>query len=126
MPLLFSYGTLQLDSVQLATFGRLLHGSHDALPGHDLRQLEIGDPGVVASSGRTHHPIARRCTDQAACIDGMVFEISDDELAGADRYEVPEYRRVLCELASGEIAWVYVDARDPPDAEPPLDPPSGT
>ena len=31
--LLFSYGTLQLDSVQLASFGRLLEGEADALPG---------------------------------------------------------------------------------------------
>ena len=31
---LFSYGTLQQDEVQLATFGRLLEGRKDALPGY--------------------------------------------------------------------------------------------
>ena len=30
--LLFSYGTLQLESVQLSTFGRALTGTADALP----------------------------------------------------------------------------------------------
>jgi hypothetical protein len=29
MPLLFSYGTLQQENVQLATFGRLLYGQKD-------------------------------------------------------------------------------------------------
>ncbi|HEY2345922.1 MAG TPA: gamma-glutamylcyclotransferase family protein [Xanthomonadaceae bacterium] len=112
MPLLFSYGTLQLESVQMDTFGRLLEGSRDALHGYELASLQIGDAGVVASSGRTHHPIARACDDAGSRIDGMVFDISDEELANADRYEVPEYKRVLGELASGSLAWVYVEARD--------------
>ena len=34
MPLLFSYGTLQQDDVQRATFGRLLTGQRDTLPGY--------------------------------------------------------------------------------------------
>ena len=113
MPLLFSYGTLQLESVQLDTFGRLLEGSADSLPGYELAQLEITDAAVVASSGRNHHPIARSCGDPRHCIDGMVFDVSDEELASADRYEVPEYKRVLGELTSGQLAWVYVDAGDP-------------
>jgi len=33
MPLLFSYGTLQQQSVQQSTFGRLLTGRSDALVG---------------------------------------------------------------------------------------------
>jgi len=32
MPLLFSYGTLQQESVQRSTFGRLLDGPKDELP----------------------------------------------------------------------------------------------
>ncbi|MGH9961724.1 MAG: gamma-glutamylcyclotransferase, partial [Pyrinomonadaceae bacterium] len=35
MPLLFSYGTLQQESVQLSTFGRLLQGQGDALLGFE-------------------------------------------------------------------------------------------
>ncbi|MBS0457667.1 MAG: gamma-glutamylcyclotransferase [Proteobacteria bacterium] len=113
MPLLFSYGTLQLDSVQIDSFGRLLDGHADTLPGYELGQLEITDPAVLASSGKSHHPIARACGDGRQCIEGMVFAISDEELASADRYEVADYRRVLAELGSGQVAWVYVDARDP-------------
>ena len=32
--LLFSYGTLQQDEVQLSSFGRLLDGEEDAMTGH--------------------------------------------------------------------------------------------
>ena len=36
MPLVFSYGTLQEERVQLSTFGRLLQGYSDALIGFEL------------------------------------------------------------------------------------------
>ena len=40
--LLFSYGTLQLESVQLASFGRLLAGKRDAMPDRDSRGVGDG------------------------------------------------------------------------------------
>jgi gamma-glutamylcyclotransferase (GGCT)/AIG2-like uncharacterized protein YtfP len=116
MPLLFSYGTLQQDDVQRATFGRLLSGRPDTLPGYAQAMYEIDDPGVVATSGKTHHPIVRpggSATDRVA---GTVFEITDAELAQADVYEVAAYRRVAATLASGLQAWVYIDARFAPAA----------
>jgi Gamma-glutamyl cyclotransferase, AIG2-like len=110
MPLLFSYGTLQQDDVQRATFGRLLTGRADALPGYSRHLVAIDDPEVVATSGKTHHPIVRRSADAADRIEGSVFEITDAELAQADAYEVAAYRRVAVVLESGVDAWVYVDA----------------
>jgi hypothetical protein len=47
-------------------------------------------------------------------VSGTVFEISDAELASADRYEMSAYCRVAAVLASGKRAWVYVDARFAP------------
>lgn len=110
---LFSYGTLQLEAVQLATFGRRLAGHADRLPGYRLDQLEIRDAAVVATSGQTHHPILVR-TDgdgHADAVEGSVFAVTPDELAQADAYEVADYQRVSVTLASGKQAWVYVDAR---------------
>ena len=52
---LFSYGTLQQEDVQLATFGRRLEGRVDALPGYATSLLEIRDAEVVKTSGKTHH-----------------------------------------------------------------------
>jgi gamma-glutamylcyclotransferase (GGCT)/AIG2-like uncharacterized protein YtfP len=111
MPLLFSYGTLQQENVQLATFGRLLNGHKDQLVGFEESMVKIEDPQVVATSGKTHHPIVRFTGRDESRVNGTVFEITDEELAHADRYEVAAYKRVAAMLASGKRAWVYVDAR---------------
>ena len=106
---LFSYGTLQQSEVQMASFGRLLTGKPDVLPGWRQVMVEITDADVIAKSGKTRHPIvvAGRDGDRVA---GTVFEITSQELTAADRYEVAEYKRVSVKLASGLIAWVYVKA----------------
>lgn len=114
MPRLFSYGTLQQQDVQRATFGRTLDGHGDVLPGYAQELIAISDPVVVATSGKTHHPIVKSTGVPTDRVDGTVFEISADELAQADRYEVSDYRRVAVTLASGLPAWVYVDARFAP------------
>jgi gamma-glutamylcyclotransferase (GGCT)/AIG2-like uncharacterized protein YtfP len=107
---LFSYGSLQNEPVQLATFGRKLHGSADSLPKYRLELLAIGDPAVVALSGASHHPIVIATGDAADRVTGMVFEITPEELRHADDYEVADYRRIEATLASGSRAWVYVKA----------------
>jgi len=108
---LFSYGTLQLASVQRATFGRLLEGKPDSLVGFTLEQLAIRDPAVVATSGRTHHPIVRATGHLEDTVRGTVFLVTAAELAAADAYEVDDYQRVRVTLASGVPAWVYSAAR---------------
>jgi hypothetical protein len=105
---LFSYGTLQLESVQLETFGRKLSGKRDALPGYAESLLEITDSEVIRKSGRTHHPIVRHTGRSEDTIEGTVFEVTAEELANADRYEVADYQRVAVTLRSGTRAWVYV------------------
>lgn len=117
MPLLFSYGTLQQEDVQRATFGRLLAGSADALVGYAQSMVKIEDAGVVATSGKTHHPIVAFTGASGDRVAGTVFEITDAELAAADAYEVDAYKRVSAPLASGRRAWVYVDASHAPDDE---------
>jgi len=108
--LLFSYGTLQLESVQRASFGRLLDGQPDAMPGYRKDMLEITDPDVLQKSGEAFHPIVAPSGDPADAVEGMVFAITADELAAADRYEVSDYKRIEVPLRSGRRAWVYVKA----------------
>jgi len=110
MPRLFSYGTLQQDNVQIATFGRLLSGKLDSLLGYQKTMVAIEDLEVVRTSGKTHHPIVRYTGENAVSVAGTVFEITDQELELADKYEVSAYIRVVGSLASGGTAWVYVDA----------------
>ena len=108
--LLFSYGTLQDKAVQLANFGRELKGRPDAMPGYEQNWVEIKDLEVVATSGKTHHPIVSRSADSASEVPGVVFEITSQELEAADRYEVDDYQRISVRLKSGVDAWVYVSA----------------
>jgi hypothetical protein len=106
--LLFSYGTLQQEDVQLATFGRRLDGVADELVGFRRSMLKITDPEVIAKSGKTHHPIVAYSGDEADRIPGTLFAVTPAELAAADSYEVEDYERVRTVLASGRSAWVYV------------------
>lgn len=111
MPLLFSYGSLQQDDVQRSTFGRLLHGQADELAGYEPSLVLIDDPEVVARVGRTHHANVTFNGNDASRVAGMVFEITDAELADVDAYEIAfSYRRVAARLGSGRQAWVYVHA----------------
>ncbi len=112
MPLLFSYGTLQQEGVQLATFGRRLHGERDELPGFERSLVPIADPALAAAGGRTHHDNVVSNDLAASRVPGTVFEITDAELAAADRYEeAASYHRIPATLASGRSAWLYVSAR---------------
>lgn len=112
MPLIFSYGTLQQEDVQLSTFGRLLHGQQDDLPGFESSSVSIEDAQLVAATGRTHHANVTFNGRNDSRVTGTVFEITDAELAAADEYErIAAYTRVPVRLASGKQAWVYVDAR---------------
>ena len=106
MPLLFSYGTLQLPSVQRGTFGRLLDGKPDTLDGWREERVEITDPEVLRRSAKTHHPIL--VPGEGPAIEGTVFELTEAELAHADAYEVDNYERVELVLRSGMRAFVYV------------------
>ena len=108
--LLFSYGTLQDKKVQVASFGRELAGRPDAMPGYRQSWLEITDPEVLATSGKTHHPIVEPSPDAVDEVPGTVFEITAQELVAADKYEVSDYKRVSVKLKSGSQAWVYVRA----------------
>jgi len=105
---LFSYGTLRQPEVQQANYGRRLEGKPDSLRGYRLAPLPITDPEVVRISGKAVHSIACRSGDSGDVIEGVVFELSEAELAATDRYEVDVYARVEETLVSGRRAFVYV------------------
>lgn len=107
---LFSYGTLQQEGVQLSSFGRLLQGTPDAMPGFRKSMIEITDPDVIRASGSNFHPIVVPSGDFGDEVAGTVFKITARELAAADAYEVSDYKRIEVRLKSGIDAWVYVKA----------------
>lgn len=112
MEILFSYGTLQREEVQLTTFGRRLEGKRDFLVGYRLTKIPIQDENIVAANGETHY-LNIQFTDNASdLIEGTVFTVDRKELEQADKYEEPaDYKRLLVQLRSGVNAWVYLSIR---------------
>ena len=87
---LFACGDFQQAAVQEQVFGRRLAGKPDSLVGY------CREPFVWPSSNSHDR------------VDGMVFRITDADLAAADAYEPPNYRHSKVETASGFLAWVYL------------------
>jgi gamma-glutamyl AIG2-like cyclotransferase len=108
--LLFSYGTLRQEAVQMATFGRLLYGVSDEVIGFEQSLFEVTDPEFVAASGKAQHAMVTFNGRTDSRVAGIVFEVTDAELTSADAYEPAGYSRVLANLASGRQAWVYAKA----------------
>ncbi len=107
---LFSYGTLQKNEVQLELFGRLLSGVTDILRGYKLSTIEIQDGNFLAKGEETSQLTVVISDDKAARVEGMVFELSREEMLVADRYEPAEYIGVKIVLESGKQAWIYLAA----------------
>jgi gamma-glutamylcyclotransferase (GGCT)/AIG2-like uncharacterized protein YtfP len=106
---LFSYGTLQTEAVQLATFDRTLIGEPDTLLGYRQTRLKIKDPIVVAASGETYYLNAQFTGRDSDSVVGTRFRVTRKELEQADIYEDgADYKRVSVQLKSGTRAWVYV------------------
>ena len=109
---LFSYGTLQLDTVQLESYGRLLNGEKASLKQYKLDKLKITDTKVLKASGKKFHPIALKTNNVNDSIEGTIFKITEKELIETDKYEVSDYKRILETFSTGEKAWVYIAKAD--------------
>lgn len=105
---LFSYGTLQKDSLQLDLFGRLLQGTKDKLMGYKVAPAEITDEAFLSKGEQKDQLTVTVSPDKNDAIEGMVFEITAEELLHADKYEPVNYKRIQIKLESGKEAWVYV------------------
>ena len=87
---LFACGDFQQTVVQERIFGHRLAGKPDALIGF------------------CREPFVRPSVNSNDRVDGMVFRVTDADLAAADACEPPNYRRSKVKTASGILAWVYL------------------
>lgn len=108
MEKLFSYGTLQLEKVQLEVFGRTLKMVPDTLVGYKKEKVKIKVDFVVNVSGEEEHVIVSHTGDDSDLVEGVVLSITEDELKHADEYETDDYKRIRLTLKSGIRSWVYV------------------
>jgi Gamma-glutamyl cyclotransferase, AIG2-like len=108
---LFSYGTLQTEAVQLATFYRRLKGKPDTLAGYRLIMIRIEDEDFVTKSGAADHRNLQFTGNASDYVEGMAFSVTVKELEQADAYEPDGYERVSVKLKSGLDAWIYLNRR---------------
>ena len=96
MELLFVYGTLQDPAVQQRLIGRTVIGTPDTLEGFFKSSMSMTEgiyPLVIPRHGHE--------------VNGLVLEITLEELLAMDVYETSAYRRVRVPLRSGRETWVY-------------------
>lgn len=103
----FAYGTLLQADVQRELYGREVLTVPDSLLGWRLDWLTITDEQVIKTSGSDRHPVLRKGTI-ADSVEGAYLELTFEELAATDKYEVDDYIRIEASLASGNLAFVYV------------------
>lgn len=97
MEKLFTYGSLQYPDIQMKLFNSTLVGTRDILIGYEKGKLEV--------EGKTFN-IATPNPDGK--IEGTVYDLTDEQLARADRYEGKGYKRIRVSLLSGSEVWLYV------------------
>jgi gamma-glutamylcyclotransferase (GGCT)/AIG2-like uncharacterized protein YtfP len=111
---LFSYGTLQMEVVQLAVFGRKLEGEPDTLIGYRRTTIDIPEDSIAATSGAATYFNVEYTGRESDSVAGTVFQVARKELEQADVYELDaDYRRVSVVLKSGTRAWVYQASATP-------------
>lgn len=86
----FVYGSLRHAPVRCIVIGHPAEAQPAVLPGHRRRGLDV-------------------LPDPDSRTDGLVFEVSAEQLRRLDRYERLglRYERIERTLADGESAWVY-------------------
>ncbi len=102
MEKLFTYGTLQDKEIQEKIFGRVLNGTSETLIGYAVKEIQIEE-----EFGLMQYPIITETNNPEDTINGIVFEITANDLRQADLYEGFHYKRIEVHLQSSEKAWVY-------------------
>lgn len=86
----------------MALYRRKLIGFTDVLNGYKLASKKIANK----------YPIITKSESTTDKMEGMVFEISHNELLKTDTYEGVHYTRVEEILQSGIKAWCYIEQKE--------------
>ena len=99
MEKLFTYGTLRDPATHQQLLGRSLgEGVADTLRGYRLAKLT----GI-------HQVFSILQPHPGSTVDGMLFEVTQEELEQLDDYEGDAYQRVSVTLVSKTRAWAYLE-----------------
>ncbi|MES2986316.1 MAG: gamma-glutamylcyclotransferase family protein [Pseudomonadota bacterium] len=108
--LLFACGTLTLEKVHLALFGRVLEYEEDALPGYVARTVVLEDKEILSTTGSGTHLSMIPSDTPGASVAGRIMRITEAEIARMDPHQSEHHRRKRVTLASGRTAWAYLGA----------------
>ena len=96
---LFVYGTLTTGETLKNILGRVVHSMPATLDGYDgSKTITIENESYSAAEKNTE------CS-----IQGLLVEVTPEELEKLDVYETDAYRRKEVGLTNGEKAWVYLN-----------------
>ena len=96
---LFVYGTLATGETLKNILGRDVPGMPDTLEGYD------GSKTITIEN--ESYPAAEKNTE--CSIQGLLVEITPEELEKLDAWETDAYRRKEVELTNGIKAWIYLN-----------------
>lgn len=108
--LLFSYDTLRSQDLQLQHYGRKLEGIEDTLSGYTLKDSTVNGVSMNRNSNTNSPQIAIKSQEKNGKIEGMVFEMTGEELVEADKMAAPNSIRILATTDAGVEVWVYVES----------------
>jgi SpoVK/Ycf46/Vps4 family AAA+-type ATPase len=83
------------------SYGRKQKGTADKLLGYNLETKD-------AANLNEEFPIAKKSTNKNELIEGVVFELTGEELMQMDKNEAANYKRVMETTALGIEVWMYV------------------
>ena len=87
-------------------FQRTLEGVPDQLAGYAKTAINL-----ATGDGRyTQYPVIYPTGDLNDVVEGMRYQLTEDELQQADEYEGESYERMEVIPESAKLSWVYVAA----------------
>ena len=96
---LFVYGTLTTGETLKNILGRVVHSMPATLDGYD------GSKTITIEN--ESYPAAEKNTE--CSIQGLLIEVTSEELEKLDVYETDAYKRKEVELTNGKKAWIYLN-----------------
>lgn len=73
-----------------------------------IEHIKITDQKVILSSGTDIHPTLKYTGNDLDAAEGMIFDLTNEELLKADKYEVDDYKREKVVFKSGKTDFVYL------------------
>lgn len=103
--LIFTYEISKSNDIQLQNNGDKHNGTKDTLSGYKIHSLDTEN---LTSDDSSQNQIATKSADKSNQIEGLVFEITGEELIEVDKSEVSKSKRVMETTDLGAEVWVYV------------------